>query len=161
MKIRRCESKDSEALCEIYNHYIENSVITFELDIITVDEMARRINQTGLNYPWLVYELNAKSVGYAYARQWMKRRAYKNTVESTVYIKKGHARRGYGRALYHLLIEELKRNTFHSVVAGITLPNEASVVLHEKLGFKKAAHFEQVGKKFNQWLVVGYWQLLL
>lgn len=161
MIIRSCNTKDAESVCDIYNHYIETSVATFEEDCLQAIDMEQRIKANFDNYPWLVCEDQDQIVGYAYASLWKQRSAYKNSVESTVYIKQGFHGKGYGSVLYQSLLDELKLTDLHTVVAGITLPNEASVLLHERLGFEKSAHFKQVGRKFDQWLDVGYWQLML
>jgi L-amino acid N-acyltransferase YncA len=100
-------------------------------------------------------------VGWAYATAWKSRSAYRFSVETTVYVAASHQRRGVGGALYRKLIEDLRARKLHSVVGGIALPNEGSVALHEKLGFRKIAHFAEVGRKLDRWIDVGYWQLIL
>jgi phosphinothricin acetyltransferase len=99
-------------------------------------------------------------VGYAYASKWKERSAYKNTAEVTAYLKHGLSGQGYGKALYTTLLEALKALDCHVVLGCIALPNQASVGLHEYFGFSKVAHFTEVGRKFNQWIDVGYWQKL-
>jgi len=100
-------------------------------------------------------------MGYAYANKWKSRRAYKHSVESTIYIQSGELYKGIGTILYGELINRLKNLGFHSIIGGIAMPNEASINLHEKLGFEKVAHFKEVGFKFEKWIDVGYWELLL
>jgi phosphinothricin acetyltransferase len=100
-------------------------------------------------------------VGYAYATKWRVRPAYRHSVESTIYLDQAFAGRGLGRVLYETLLDELRRRELHRVIAGIALPNEASVGLHEAIGFRKAAHFSEVGRKFGRWIDVGYWELKL
>jgi phosphinothricin acetyltransferase len=108
-----------------------------------------------------VAEIQNEVAGYAYASQWRSRSAYRYTAESTVYLDPVHTGKGIGNALYKDLIERLKAMGIHVVMGVITLPNPPSIALHEKLGFKKAAHFVEVGYKFGRWLDVGYWQLNL
>jgi len=156
--IRACELKDIPQICEIYNYYISNTVITFEETPLTVAEMSARIESYTKLYPWLVCEVEGSVVGYAYASKWKERSAYKKTAEATVYLKNGLSGKGYGKALYSALLDALKALDCHVVLGCIALPNEASVGLHESFGFNKVAHFTEVGRKFSQWVDVGYWQ---
>lgn len=146
------------AICDIYNHYIAHTVITFEEVPITVSEMTRRIDAYIQRYPWLVCEQDGVVVGYAYASTWKERAAYKHTAESTVYVRDGFSGKGIGKALYAALLSQLARHDCHVVLGCIALPNAPSVALHEHFGFEKVAHFKEVGRKFNQWLDVGYWR---
>src|SRR5262249_46335457 len=111
--------------------------------------------------PWLVACVDGRVVGYAYAAPWKTRSAYRYSVESTIYIEPGQSRRGYGRPLYESLIADLRGRGFHSVIGGISLPNEASVALHERVGFRAAGVLREVGRKFDRWIDVGYWVLVL
>jgi phosphinothricin acetyltransferase len=159
VKIRPCEADDVAAICEIYNHYIANTVITFEETPLQVSQMAQRIQACTQRYPWLVCEDAAGLiVGYAYASKWKERAAYKHTAESTVYVRAGHGGQGHGKALYAALLEALPARGCHVVLGCIALPNAESVGLHEHFGFEKVAHFTEVGRKFEQWLDVGYWR---
>ncbi len=159
--IRSVRIADASAICEIYNHYVENTTITFEEEPITVTEMQNRIKTVTSTYPWLVLEKDGKVVGYAYANGWKNRSCYRYAAESSVYLSQETTGRGMGSQLYEALFTQLRTSSVHSVIGGIALPNPASVSLHEKLGFKKVAHFKEVGWKFNQWIDVGYWELLL
>jgi L-amino acid N-acyltransferase YncA len=158
MGIRACEEKDISSICEIYNFYIKNTVITFEETPLSELEMLVRVQSYTQRYPWLVCEVEDEIVGYAYASKWKERSAYKNTVETTVYLKNGHSRKGLGRQLYSALLLELEKISVHIVLGCIALPNESSVGLHEYFGFEKVAHFPEVGLKFEKWIDVGYWQ---
>lgn len=158
MKIRNCEEKDIQHICDIYNYYIKKTVITFEEIPLEVTEMKSRIEAYTKLYPWYVCEVNDEIVGYAYATKWKERSAYKNTLEATVYVKNGLAGKGYGKALYSALLETLNTVDCHVILGCIALPNEASAGLHEYFGFKKVAHFAEVGRKFGRWIDVGYWQ---
>lgn len=158
MNIRPCRPGDETAICEIYNHYISNTTITFEETPLTVRQMQERIASCTELYPWLVCELEGEVAGYSYAGRFHHRAAYRFTAESTVYVRHNLARRGIGRALYEPLLSSLGAMGRHTVVALIALPNEASVGLHEALGFAKAGHLAEVGRKFERWIDVGFWQ---
>ncbi|MES2151209.1 MAG: arsinothricin resistance N-acetyltransferase ArsN1 family B [Pseudomonadota bacterium] len=159
--IRPALPSDAPALCAIYNHYVDCTTITFEEIPVSTEEMAARIAEVGTRLAWLVFEHDGKVAGYAYATPWRARSAYRFSVESTVYVAPGLARRGIGAQLYSALIERLRALGIHAVIGGIAQPNEASVALHEKHGFEKVAHFRQVGQKFGRWVDVGYWELVL
>jgi phosphinothricin acetyltransferase len=162
ISIRDARKEDAGDIARIYNPFILESVVTFEELAVTKDEITRRIHEiTSAGYPYLVAETQSEVAGYAYASQWRSRSAYRFTAESTVYLDPVHSRKGIGSALYIALLERLKAMGMHVVMGVITLPNPSSIALHEKLGFKKAAHFAEVGYKFGRWLDVGYWQLNL
>ena len=152
---------DASAIAAIYNYYILHTVVTFEEVVISAEEMAERIRTVTARFPWLVLEEEGKIKGYAYAGEWKTRSAYKYTVESSVYLAAAEIGRGMGTALYEALFEKLQPLKIHAVIGGISLPNAASVALHEKMGFEKIGHFAAVGYKFDQWVDVGYWELLL
>jgi L-amino acid N-acyltransferase YncA len=159
--IRDAVPADAAQVVDIYNHYVLNSVITFEEAAVTAEEMATRIADVRATLPWLVYETDGRIDGYCYATKWRVRAAYRFAVETTVYLRPGLARRGLGTQLYEELIERLRTLGRHIAIGGIALPNDASVGLHERMGFVKVAHFPQVGWKFDRWIDVGYWQLKL
>lgn len=156
--IRAASAADAETIAEIYNYYVTNTVVTFEEEPVSPAEMARRIKEvTSASLPWLVAELQGRVLGYAYASKWKGRSAYRFSVESTVYLDRSHVGLGLGSRLYGELLPILADGGMHIVIGGVALPNPASVALHEKLGFVKAAHFPEVGFKLGQWLDVGYW----
>jgi phosphinothricin acetyltransferase len=159
--IRPVAVADATAICAIYNPYVQNTVITFEQKQIPKKEMAKRIEEYTAQYPWLVAEANGKVVAYAYATRWRARAAYDQTLESTIYVDKDYTGRGIAKPLYLELLRQLKARGVHAVVGCIALPNDASVALHEKCGFVKVAHFPQVGRKFERWVDVGFWQVTL
>ncbi len=159
--IRNIHMDDAKAVADIYNYYIKNTVITFEENPVTEDEMKDRIKLYNLNLPWIVYEENNEVLGYAYASEWKSRCAYKFSVESTVYLKHQEKGKGLGTKLYQELINLIKESPVHAIIGGIALPNNPSVALHEKLGFEKVAEFKEVGFKFETWVNVGYWELIL
>jgi phosphinothricin acetyltransferase len=160
-KIRPVSSQDAEAICAIYNYYIQNTTISFEEDDVVPAEMSRRIIDVTETLPWLVIENEGVVDGYAYATKWRARSAYRFAVEISVYLSRNAIGKGFGASLYASLIEQLATLGVHVVIAGIALPNEKSIKLHEKIGLRKVAHFEQVGFKNKQWVDVGYWQKLL
>ena len=153
---------DAEAIARIYNHYILNTVVTFEEQTVSADEMAGRVKAVeAASFPWLVCEHAGQIVGYAYANKWNARSAYRYSAECTVYLDPARTGQGFGTALYDALFAILRDKKMHTVIGGIALPNEASVAIHEKFGLKKVAHYQEVGFKFNRWIDVGYWQVTL
>lgn len=162
MNIRQCTKNDSHAICDIYNYYIENTIVTFEEALLTSEHILQRIASYTEQFPWLVLEDDkGVVVGYAYANQWAGKSAFKNSVEITVYLHHTAGGKGYGTALYKQLLSLLADANFHVAIAAISLPNEGSIKLHEAFGFKQVGHFAQVGRKFDQWIDVGYWQIML
>ncbi len=156
--IRPVIQQDVPALCAIYNHYVENTIITFEEMPVTEAEFAARIGKIrAANLSWLVAEDAGKVLGYAYASPWKERSAYRFSVEVTVYLGPDCTRRGWGTRLYEALFAELKCGPTRVAMGGLALPNDASVALHEKFG-TKVAHFRDVGFKFGKWIDVAYWQ---
>jgi phosphinothricin acetyltransferase len=162
MQIRNAIADDARAIAAIYNPYILNTTISFEEEPVTDAAMAQRIAdvQDG-GLPWLVAERDGKVLGYAYATKWRVRLAYRFSVESSVYLAPEAVRQGVGSALYTALLAQLAERGCHLVIGGIALPNEASVALHEKMGYEKVAHFREVGFKFDRWIDVAYWQKTL
>ncbi len=160
--IRAATPADGEVLARIYNHYIASTVVTFEESLLAAADMGARLAETdSQRLPWLVAQTDASVRGFAYASRWKGRCAYRHSVEVTVYVEHEAVGRGLGTRLYAALFAELSRGDCHVAMGGITLPNEASVALHEKFGMRKVAHFREVGYKFGRWLDVGYWQLVL
>jgi phosphinothricin acetyltransferase len=159
--IRDVSPLDALAIANIYNWYIAETVISFEEEPVTVEEMMSRIQAVIQHYPWIVLERDGTLIGYAYARRWQERSAYRHTAEVSVYLAHDCVGCGHGTALYRELLSRLPALDIHAAIGGVTLPNEASASLHEKFGFSKAAHYREVGFKFGKWHDVGYWQLLL
>ena len=159
--IRDAVPSDAEAICAIYNRHVAETIVTFEEVAVPAAEMAVRIAEVAKSFPWLVVEEGGVAVGYAYATKHRERSAYRHSVESTIYIREDVTRRGLGTALYRALLARLPAHDVHVVLGGIALPNAASVAVHEKCGFRKVAHFNEVGFKFGHWIDVGYWQLVL
>lgn len=159
--IRNVNNFDVPFIKEIYNYYVKNTIITFEEEEINESDVLKRIEEITDKYPWIVYEENKKTVGYAYASEWKDRSAYRYSAESTVYLKIDYSGKGIGSILLKELIEKAKSKNIHTLIGGIALPNEASIRLHEKYEFKKCAHFKEVGYKFGKWIDVGYWERII
>lgn len=159
--IRNAKPEDAQAICDIYNYYVLNTIVTFEEDVVLADDMAERIKKVSEKYTWLVYEQNGEIIGYAYAGEWKSRCSYRFSVESSVYLKNGFSGQGIGSKLYEALLKKLEKTDIHAVIGGISLPNEGSIALHEKFGFEKIARFKEVGYKFNKWIDVGYWEKII
>ena len=157
--IRPATIDDANSVVAIYNYYIENTVVTFIEQAISAQNISDNISTAASDQlPYMVYELDGVVLGYAYASKWQGRCAYRYSVEVTVYLAVEATGQGIGSALYQALFQELEKRSYHVALAGIALPNDASIALHEKFGMRKVAHFEEVGFKFGQWVDVGYWQ---
>jgi phosphinothricin acetyltransferase len=159
MRIRAASAKDAAAIAEIYRPYVAESSISFETEPPDAMEIARRIAGVGDLYPWLAAEDEGGCLlGYAYASPFRPRAAYRFAVETTVYVRQGAHGRGIGAALYAPLLDTLEGQGFTQAIGAISLPNPASVRLHERLGFRHAGTYAQVGWKLGRWHDVGLWQ---
>lgn len=161
VKIRIADPSDAGEIKAIYTPFVERTAISFELDPPSVEEMAERIASTLPTYPYLVAEQDGEVLGYAYASQHRAREAYRWSADVTVYISPQAHRKGIGTALYEHLLSILRQQGFHAVYAGIALPNEGSVGLHESLGFMHIGTYPEVGFKQGKWHDVGYWRKAL
>jgi len=162
LTVREVQASDIPTLTQIYNHYIAETIITFDTQAFSYDDMAARIAEVqAQGYPFLVLQHQQEPVGYAYATRWKARHAYRFAVETTVYLAPEQTGQGLGRTLYTALFERLQPLKVHTILSCLTLPNPASVALHEALGMQQVAHFKEVGYKLGQWLDVGYWQIVL
>ena len=160
--IRSAAAQDCEAIARIYNHYVAHTFVTFEEQPVSIDDMARRVDEVqAVGLPWLVAEEDGRVMGYAYAGAWKTRSGYRFTVEISVYLDPAATGRRLGTTLYEALFPLLREKTIHAVIGGIALENPASVALHEKFGMRKIGHFREVGFKFDRWIDVGYWELTL
>ena len=160
--IRPVQLADTDQIAAIYDYYVTETVITFEEDRVSGQQFQQRIQKTlDAAMPWLVAEVEGQIAGYAYAGQWRERVAYKHTVESAIYVSQTQTGQGIGTSLYSALLGELEKLDIHCVLGGIALPNPASVQLHQRLGFEKVAHHREVGRKFEEWIDVGFWQIQL
>jgi phosphinothricin acetyltransferase len=154
-------ARDGGACAAIYAPFVRDSVISFEAEPPDAQEMSARIEQTSVGYPWIVADRDGRAVGFAYANAHRARAAYRWAVDVSVYVDRDNHRRGLGRALYLALFELLRRQRLRIACAGITLPNEASVGLHESLGFQHVGTYRGIGWKRGAWRDVGWWQLEL
>ena len=159
MQLRDATLDDAAAIAGIYNHYVLHTAISFEEDAVSAAEMAQRIADVhAAGLPWLVIADEHQVAGYAYATRWRVRHAYRYSVETTVYLAREHAGAGLGTRLVAELLARLRQGGYRLAIGGIALPNAASVALHEKMGFRRVAVFNEVGFKDGCWLDVGYWQ---
>ncbi|TMD04715.1 MAG: N-acetyltransferase family protein [Chloroflexi bacterium] len=158
IRVRLAEPRDAAELQAIYAPMVGSSAISFEVEPPTAEEMARRIARTMPTHPWLVVEDQGQLTGYAYAGPFRSRPAYRWSVEVSAYIHSDWRRRGVGRSLYTALLTVLAIQGYREACAGITLPNPASVGLHQALGFVPVGVYRRVGWKLGAWHDVGWWQ---
>lgn len=158
--IRDVRSGDIERLTDIYNYYIANTHVLFDEKEITIDFMTAKIQSVlDAAMPWLVaVDPDGLVIGFACAKQWREKNAYKHTAELTIYLDHHRHKQGLGTEMFTELFEALRLKSFNMVVSLITLPNDASIALHEKFGMEKVAHFEEMGFKFGRWIDIGFWQ---
>jgi len=163
MIIRNATANDAHAICNIYNYYVLNTAITFETTAVSVEEMQRRIQEVLNNrLPYFIAEIDHNVLGYCYLHRWNNRCAYSSTKEVSIYLDKDVRRQGIGEQLFgHLLKNINLYDQTHVLISGICIPNEASVHLHEKFGFKQISHMREIGRKFDEWHDVGHWELIL
>jgi phosphinothricin acetyltransferase len=149
------------AFAGIYAHYVTGTAITFETEAPDAAEFARRVHTIGRQYPWLVAVDGDRVFGYAYACEHRTRRAYRWSVDVGIYLDAKAHRRGIGRRLYQALFALLVRQGYYNAYGGITVPNEASIGLHESLGFQRVGIYRRVGFKLGAWRDVGWWELMM
>ena len=160
--IRLAEAADAPAIAAIYAGYVRDTVITFEIEPAPdAAEFGRRLANVGLRWPWLVAEAAGQVLGYAYAGEHRSRAAYRWDVDAGIYLDPAAHRRGLGRRLYTALFALLRLQGYYNAYAGITLPNAASVGLHEAVGFAPVGIYREVGYKHGAWHDVGWWGLRL
>ena len=152
---------DVAAITDLYRPIVESTAISFETEPPDQDEMHRRIAETLTSYPWLVCRIGGKCAGYAYASDIAFRGAYRWSVDTSVYVHEDFRRHGIGRGLYISLFGILSAQGYFNAFAGISLPNPASVALHERVGFQPLGIYRNVGYKLGSWHDVGWWQLSL
>lgn len=151
VKIRQAKTSDAAALVAIYAPYVEETAITFEYFVPSVEEFETRILKTLEKFPYLVAEENGEVLGYAYASTYYGRAAYDWTVELSVYVSKASRGKKVGSHLYDALESALNQMGMVNLLACIALPNDPSIQFHKQRDFKQVAHFEKVGYKFGQW----------
>ncbi len=157
--IRLATPADAAQCAAIYAPHVRDSAVSFETDPPSADEVAQRIETTLQRFPWLVCVDGSEVIGYAYAGAHRQRVAFQWSVEVSVYVKDGHHRQGVGKALYTSLFACLRVLGYYNAYAVIALPNDASVALHESLGFRHVGTLTDVGYKMGKWHTVGYWEL--
>jgi L-amino acid N-acyltransferase YncA len=159
--IRLVEQKDTAALRDIYAYYVEHTYVSFEYTAPSATEFWERITATVLEFPWLVCTCNEKIIGYAYAHKHRVRDAYQWSPESTIYLASDFHTKGIGRVLYETLFNLLRLQGYHTVFAGVALPNDKSVGIHKKMGFEQIGVFNNVGYKNGKWHDTCWFQLPL
>ncbi len=159
VRIRAARTSDAAAVAAIYAPYVRETPITFETEPPSGAEFGERMRGVLAHHPWLVCDEDGALLGYAYGRRYHERAAYRWTVEVAVYVARSAHRRGVGRALYTALLTALRRQGFRLAFAGITIPNPASVALHEGFGFRPVGLARTMGNKFAAWHDVGWWSL--
>ena len=158
-RVRLATSEDAAAFAEIYRPFVQDTYVTFEEDAPSAAEMAGRIERILRTHPWLAAEEKGKVVGFAYGSPHRDRRGYRWAADVAIYLAPEGRGRRLGRALYGVLLPMLREQGFVVAYAGIALPNEASVGLHEAMGFRRVALYEKVGFKARGWHDVGWWGL--
>lgn len=159
--IRRATAADGAAVAAIYAPFVAGTATTFELEPPAAADMGARIERSAPRWPWLVLERDGGVCGYAYAGAHRARPAYQWSVETSVYLAPGARGRGAGTALYVALLDLLRAQGYWNAYGGVTLPNPASVRLHESLGFRPLGIYREVGYKLGAWHDVGWWSLRL
>jgi L-amino acid N-acyltransferase YncA len=159
--IRVAELGDAQQVLEIYAPFCIATPVSFETEVPSVEEMRRRIAATLEFFPWLIAEDGGRVLGYAYASRHRERAAYRWSADVSAYVREGERGKGIGRALYTPLFAILRLQGIYNVLAGITLPNDGSVALHEAVGLRRLGVYESIGYKCGAWHDVGWWQLSL
>lgn len=161
IRIRAAEAGDAETIAAIYAPYVRSSGVSMETEPPSAETMRGRIANGGESHPWLVATDGNSVLGYAFAGPFRARHAYRFVVETSIFIA-ADAPKSVGRLLYGTLIATLKEQGFTQAIAGIALPNDASITLHESVGFRRAGVYREVGYHPNgQWIDVGFWQCML
>ena len=159
VKVRAASEADLPTLTEIYNHYVTNTAITFDMRPFEPDERRQWfLDHAGGRYRLMVAEDEIGLAGYVTTSRWRPKAAYETTVESTVYCRPDAVGRGVGTLLYRSLFEAIAAEDIHQIVAGVALPNAASVALHERVGFRQVGVFTGVGRKFDRYWDVAWYQ---
>jgi L-amino acid N-acyltransferase YncA len=161
VRIRLARPSDASNLLQIYHPFVRSTPVTFEEGEISERQFATRIEETLKTKPWLVAEEGDSTIGYASASSFNSRAAYRWSVNVSVYVAEGHHRKGVATQLYRALFDALRILNYQNALAGITLPNAASITLHEAMGFKRVALYERIGFKLGRWHDVAWYQLAL
>ena len=162
MIIRNFEEKDVKAMTDIYNYHIQNTTVVFETAPFSEEKMHGMIAEIALNYPVIIAESDdGETIGYAYIHSWKSKPAYKTTAESTLYVREDMKGKGVGKKLLDELIDRSRATGIHALVACITADNSESIRFHLRNGFKKVSHFSEVGRKFDRWLDIEDFELII
>lgn len=161
LSIRPAQAGDAPAILKIYAPIVRETAISFEVDVPSVEEMAERIAAFSASHVYLTAKRAGQLIGYAYASPHRSRATYQTSADVTVYVDSAARGLGVGTALYRALLPAIAAKGFHAAFAGITLPNDGSVALHESVGFTHVGVYREVGYKLGQWRDVGWWQRLL
>ena len=159
--IHSATEADAQALLDIYRPFIESTAVSFETEVPSPQQYAARIAKVLKGWVWLVAEEDGKCIGFAYATEHRQRAAYRWSVETSAYVHPAYHRRGIGKALYTALFESLRTKGYCNAFAIITLPNQASIALHESVGFESVGVFRRAGWKFGAWQDVAWLQRVL
>jgi phosphinothricin acetyltransferase len=160
VNVRPATEQDLGQLNDIYNRYVVETHFTFDIEPMTIEarrEWFAHYDSTG-RHRVLVGVSDAKVVGYACSSRWRPKPAYETSVETSIYLAPDAVGRGIGTKLYEELFKQLQREDLHRAYAGIALPNQASIALHERVGFKRVAHFTEQGRKFDRYWDVGWYE---
>ena len=165
LSIRDVQISDAPRLIEIYSYYVLNTAVSFEYDVPSVDEFVRRIKNTTEQYPYLVCVKDNKVVGYAYAGAYSSRKAYEWTAAASIYVDKDYHRQGIGSLLYDSLEEKLKAQGIVNLLAGVAFCDKEDEYLshdsrkfHICKGYSQVAHMIKIGKKFDRWYDLLWFQ---
>jgi L-amino acid N-acyltransferase YncA len=159
--IRMARARDAAAIRAIYAPHCERTVVSFETEVPSTEELARRIASVQARLPWLVAEDAGAVLGYSYAGPHNARAAYGWSVDAAIYVRDSHRGHGIGRALYGALLALLRQQGLYKVCALITVPNPASIALHAAFGFTPVGVYTGIGYKFGAWRDVAHYQLTL
>ena len=160
-RIRLATVEDAEAILDIYKTYIENTRVTFEIEVPTVEAFRERMERIMAQFPWIVCEIDGKIAGYAYGSKHGERAAYRWSADLSVYIHENYHRYGLGTALYTALLELLRRQGYFTVYAGVSTPNPKSEAFHTAFGFRNLGEFKNAGYKLGGWCGVSWYELVL
>ena len=161
LKIELIQNADAPAVLNIYKHYVENTIVSFEYEVPSLDVFSERIKTNTVSYPWLVCRHGDQLIGYAYGSTHRYRTAYQWSPESTIYLAPDFHSKGVGRILYETLFALLRLQGYFNVFAGVGLPNDKSVGFHRALGFEEIGIFKKVGYKLGNWHDTHWFQLAL
>lgn len=161
LRIRPATPEDAPAILEIYAPIVLETAISFEAEVPSIEEMAGRVEAFSASHVYLAAELAGQFAGYAYSSPHRARATYKTSVDFTAYVAASARGKGVGKALYQALAPATAAKGYHAAFAGITLPNDGSVALHESVGFRQVGVYREVGFKLGAWRDVGWWQMIL